>query len=362
MLDFKKTYILPFKYEIPQYIVGFLKRRTLFKRWIKYFKRYLFIILNGQKKLELFSILPKHQDILWINISAPSFGDSLMDLSSRILLEGRNIDLFISKNISDIYSTDTIFNNVYSNEESVSGNNYNLVILDSYSTRSIKVKCRVAPKANFIGMFGYFNGPEVNRVLFSFHQMNNLLGYQKSEKEINSSARASICISKVDQNLINEIKVPSKYIAIVLGGEWGYRTYRKWDKVIEHIVKKNYHINIALLGSDNAKVIANKLSAQFSSNNVFNYVSSYTFNQTAQIIRQADIVLCCDGGLMHAANASNKTIVPLFARLSSKMQLTDCINSFPLFDKYDVNNISVEAIVKQYYNAISFADNHLQDE
>lgn len=362
MLDFKKIYTLPFKYEIPHYIEEFLNQSFFLKRWIKYFKRYLFITLNGQKKLELFSILPEHQDILWINISASSFGDSLMDLSSRSLLEGRNIDLFSSKNISDLYSTDMIFNNVYSDEEIISRNNYNLVILDSFSTRSIKVKCRIAPKANFIGMFGYFNGPEVNRVLFSFHQMNNLLGYKKSEKEINSFARTSIYISKVDQNLINEMKLPDKYIAIVLGGEWKYRTYNKWDEVIEYIIKKNHHINIVLLGSDNANVIANKLSKQFSSNNVFNYVSKHTFNQTAQIIKQADILICCDGGLMHAANASNKTIVPLLARLSSKMQLTDCINSFPLFDKDDVNNISVEAVIEKYCDAINSDDSHLQGE
>jgi len=362
MLNFKKTYTLPFKYEIPHYIEDFLKQKALFNRWIKYFKRYLFIILNGQRKLELFSILPKHKDILWINISAPSFGDSLMDLSSRVLLEGRNIDLFTIKNVDDIYSTDKSFNNVYSNEEIASKNKYDLVILDSFSSRSIKVKCRVAPRANFIGMFGYFNGPEVNRALFSFHQMNNLLDYKMSEKEINSITRTSISISKVDKDLINKINLPDKYIAIVLGGEWEYRTYNKWDEVIEYIIKNHHHISIALIGSGNANVIANKLIKQFPSNNLLNYVSKFTFNQTAQIIKQADILICCDGGLMHAANASNKTIVPLFARLSSKMQLTDCINAFSLFDKEDVNNISVEEVVKKYNEAISFVDNHLQGE
>jgi len=362
MLDFKKTYSLPFKYEIPHYIEHFLKQKTLFSRWMKYFKRYLFMALNGQTKLELFSILPKHKDILWINISAPSFGDSLMDLSSRVLLEGRNIDLFTIKNVADIYLTDKRFNNVYFNEKIASKNKYDLVIVDSFSSRSIRVKCKIAPRTNFIGMFGYFNGPEVNRALFSFHQMNNLLDYQESEEEINSIARASISISKVDQDLINKINLPDKYIAIVLGGEWDYRTYNKWDEVIEYIIKKNHQISIALLGSDNANVIANKLSKQFPSNYVFNYVSKYTFNQTAHIIKQADILICCDGGLMHAANASNKTIVPLFARLSSKMQLTDCINAFPLFDKEDVNNISVEEVVEKYNEAISFVDNHLQGE
>ena len=362
MLDFKKTYNLPFKYEIPHYIEGFLKQSILFSRWTKYFKRYLFIVLNRQKNLELFSILPKHKAILWINISAPSFGDSLMDLSSRVLLEGRNIDLFTTKNIADIYSTDKKFNNVYSNEEIVPRNKYDLVIVDSYSSRSIKVKCKIAPLASFVGMYGYFNGPEVNRVLFSFHQMNNLLHYYKSEKEINFLARTSISIGRDDQDIINQINLPVNYIAIVLGGEWEYRTYNNWDKVIKNILEKNKHLNIVLLGSENANLIAKKLFVQFSSANIFNYVAKYSFNQTVQIISLADALLCCDGGLMHAANSLNKVVIPLFARLTPEMQLTDCINAFPLFDDLDVNNITTEDVIEKYYEATNFFDNHLQGE
>ena len=93
MLNFKKTHTLPFKYEIPNFIEVFLMKRSIFKQRIKYLKRHFLIIFKSQKKLELFSILPVHQDILWINISAPSLGDSLMDLSSRVMLSDKNIDL-----------------------------------------------------------------------------------------------------------------------------------------------------------------------------------------------------------------------------------------------------------------------------
>jgi hypothetical protein len=362
MLNFKKTYKLPFKYEIPHYIEEFLKQRVFFSLWVKYFKRYLFIILKKQSKLEVKSILPIHRDILWINISAPSLGDSLMDLSSRVMIEGRNIDLFTTYNVADLFLNDNIFNNVYSSINMAAINNYNLIIVDSFSSRSIGVKCKIAPKANFVGMYGYFNGPEVNRVLFSFHQMNSLLDYQKSEKDINFSSKTSISISKTDQDIINQINLPDNYIAIVLGGEWGYRTYNNWSKVIENILKKNKQLNIVLLGSENANVIAKKIFTQFSNNNIFNYVAKYSFNQTTQIISLSDVLLCCDGGLMHAANSFNKIIIPLFARLTPEMQLTDCINAFPLFDDLDVNNITTEDVVEKYYEATNFVDNHLQGE
>jgi len=362
MLDYRKTYTLPFQFEIPNYTKEYLNNKSIIKSWIKFFKRYLFIVVKGQRKLEVFSILPKHQNILWINISAPSLGDSLMDLSSRVLLKNKKVDLFIDKKNVHLYINDNIFNNVYSSFDSIEENKYNLVIIDSYSSRSIDIKSKIVPKTSFIGMFGLYNGPEVNRVLFSFHQMNHLLGYIKSEDEINISAKASMSISKVDQELVNSIGLPSNYIAIVLGGEWDYRTYNKWDEVIKKIFDNNSQVNIVFIGSDNAELIAKKLSAQFSMNNIFNCVAKYSFNQTAMIVKQGDIVLCCDGGLMHAANAMGTIIVPLFARLSPKMQLTDSINAFPLFDEENVNNILVENIFEEYYKASSFVDNHPQGE
>ena len=98
MLGFKKTYILPFKFDIPNYAKEFLEKKSFIKLWIKFIKRYLYIHLKGQNSLEIYNILPEHKDILWINISAPSLGDSLTDLSSRIMLNGR-VYVFSKPNI-----------------------------------------------------------------------------------------------------------------------------------------------------------------------------------------------------------------------------------------------------------------------
>ena len=169
-------------------------------------------------------------------------------------------------------------------------------------------------------------------------------------------------ISKEDQEVVNSINLPIDYIAIVLGGEWDYRTYNKWSQVIEKIIVKDKQTNIVFIGSGNAKGTVKDLLSQFSKNNVFDCVAKYSFNQTAQIIKQAQILLCCDGGLMHASNAVNTPVIPLFARLTPQMQLTDATCAFPLFDKSDVNNISVEAVLEKYNEAVSFVDSHLQGE
>ena len=96
--------------------------------------------------------------------------------------------------------------------------------------------------------------------------------------------------------------------------------------------------------------------------NLFNCVDKFTFKQTAQIIKESQILLCCDGGLMHAANAVNTPIVSLFARLTPTMQLTENIVSFPLFNATDVNNISVKSILEEYSKFINYVGSHLQVE
>ena len=93
MSRFNETYTLPFKFDIPNYTKEYIEKKSLLGRWLKFIKRYLYINLKRQKSLEIENILPEHKDILWINISAPSLGDSLMDLSSRTMLIGRKCRL-----------------------------------------------------------------------------------------------------------------------------------------------------------------------------------------------------------------------------------------------------------------------------
>ena len=101
---------------------------------------------------------------------------------------------------------------------------------------------------------------------------------------------------------------------------------------------------------------------QFSHDNVLDCVAKFTFNQTSQIIKQAQILFCCDGGLMHSANAVKTPVIVLFARLTNQMQLTESICAFSLYDKNNVNNISVQQILQKYNEAANFVCSHPQVE
>lgn len=354
--EFKRTYNLPFKHLIPNYTAAFLKQKHLIFRWFKFAKRYFYIILKKQKSLEIYEILNNHKNILWINLSAISFGDSLMDLSGRVLLSNKNIDLYTHSKNAPLYRSDHIFNNIFINIDELVNVNYDLVIIDSYSTRSMKIKAKVVPDVSFVGVYGFFNGPEVNRVLFSFHQINNLLGYLKSADEINKLAISSISISNNDKFSILDLKLPKNYIAIAIGGEWLNRTYNRWIEVIQGLLEYDPSLNIVILGSSNGKEVAKKIIKMFPSEIVFDCVNKFSFCQTTEIIKRSSILICCDGGLMHAANASKKTMIVLLARLTSEMQLTPLSKYFALYDKDNVNNISASRVINKYKEVINLSE------
>ena len=351
--SFKRTYTFPFRYDIPSYTTEFIKNTSIVKRYIKFVKRYLYLLLKGQNNLEVDQIYQRHHRILWINKSAPSLGDSLMDLSSRAMLSDKKVVLFTDIKNAHIYQQDHIFSKVVTNINQLKDHQYDLVIIDSYGTKSMKIKSEVQPKTPFVGMYGYYNGPEVNRALFSFHRMNQLLGYSESETEINSTARATMNFSK-DAVATPVFQSLNKYIAIALGGEWDYRTYDKWSDVIDGLFARSSALNIALVGSSNAMEIANELISAHGKKNIVNMVNQLTFVQTASVIKDSQVLLCCDGGLMHAANAVGTPIIPLFARLTPEMQLTHSVVAFSNFDELDVKKISVESILTQYDNAYKF--------
>ena len=154
-LGFEKTYTLPFSFQIPNSTNKILKNNSSPSSRIKYIKRNIYLKLKRQNLLESNKILDEHHNILWINISAPSIGDSLMDLSSRVMLSDRNIDLFTDKKNADIYLNDDFYDSIFTKLNEIGQKKYDLVILDSYSTRTISIKAKISPLTPFVAMFGY---------------------------------------------------------------------------------------------------------------------------------------------------------------------------------------------------------------
>jgi len=136
MFNYRETFELPFKYKIPNKTKQFLRERKLIKNYFKFLKRKFFICITGQRGLKVDCIDSKAKKILWINMTAPSLGDTLMDLSGRSIINNKFIDLFTDHSNAFLFKNDKFFKNVYSQVADVKSE-YDLVIIDSFSPRSL---------------------------------------------------------------------------------------------------------------------------------------------------------------------------------------------------------------------------------
>ena len=188
--------------------------------------------------------------------------------------------------------------------------------------------------------------------------MHMSLDYPMTEEEIIDNTQNSLSISRKDQEIVKNI-IPQNYITISLGGEWKYKTYQKWSEVINQLLLDNKNIKIIFVGSKNALRTSKQLLNIFPKDQLLDFTSILSFNQTAEVVRKSEVFLCCDGGLMHAATALNAKIVSLFARLTPEMLLPKNTNLYSLYDQENVNNIRPSKVISKYYEAINSADNHL---
>jgi hypothetical protein len=268
------------------------------KRWFKFWRRWSFMLFYGQHKFEKRMITADAKKILWINLSAQSLGDSLMDLSGRVLLAGRTVHLLTSDKNARLYINDHIFSKVADDVMDLDPV-YDLIIMDAFGHRSFSEKIKRYKNVPYVGMYGFVNGFEVHRTLFCFYRMAELIGVDFNELKPDLSMRLDpYCHVPV---------VERPYVTIVVGAEWGFRNYDGWDAVISALVRT---YRIVLIGSSNGIPYVQSLDERFP---VVNYVGKLSLQQTCHVISMASYQICADGGLWHVACALGVPSVCLFA-------------------------------------------------
>lgn len=274
---------------------------------LKLLKRKCFFLVSMQHFLHCDSVAHRDARILWVNLSAPSIGDSLMDLSGRVLLSGLNVDLLTSRRNVELYKTDPYFEKVFSSVFSVIlssfSRRYEFVILDSFSPKLVTLKMIVAPLARFTGFYGYLNGFEVHRTHFSFFRVSEIFSLSVPSLAI---VRPHLFLPASRRSLG---RCP-RTVAVALGGEWGFRNYQHWVDVIEKILDHGYHVS--LVGSSNGLAEASKVTSRFG-NRVSDKVSKCSLLETAQCIDSCSAFIGADGGLWHIACGLGIPNVVLFA-------------------------------------------------
>lgn len=310
----KRTWALETSDFVPSDQTRFLEEDAWKFRWVfKYLRRRFYMSWLGQSKRLVSTISPGVKRILWVNLSAPSLGDSLMDLAGRVLLKDYEVDLLTDKKNAPLYEGDTYFDHVFCDIEEAEAihslHPYDLVILDAFNPRILRVKSKYFCEVPFVGIWGFINGFEVHRTLYSFYRIAALLrkGHVKHEKLVPTLSRPKF----FNAGLSNR----KQKIAIVVGAEWAYRRYLYWPDVI-WLIKQKYQdaFQFVLVGSSNGTDDANSIIAKFP--DCKNFVGKCSLSQTTSIIDQSDFVLAADGGLWHIASSLDKPSVVLFANTS----------------------------------------------
>ena len=293
--------------------VNFIRTESFRIRWlVKLFKRKLFLRLLGQQRRILHQIPSRSARVLWINLSATSIGDTLMDLSGRRLLEGMDIDLLTAPSCSQLFLNDDVFRVVHTDrrqaKQSHKRHPYDLFIVDSFSTRSVGCKAVIDRQAPMISIYGFINGFEIHRTEFSFARVSQIAP---------TSVTATECVPRLPMlgGKFRSVCPPSRpelgHVGIVVGGSWSHRRYSHWVDVIDALGAPE---GVVLLGSGNGVEDARRIKAVFPVCN--DYVGKCSLLETVNLIQDCNVILAADGGLWHVATALEKPTVLLFSALS----------------------------------------------
>jgi hypothetical protein len=314
---------------------------------LKLIRRKVFVwIFSRRLGARLEHIEKSHETILWISLCAPSLGDVLMDVSARNLLHGRTVDLLTSPLASELLSDDSFFDRVTSSISEVmcwnQDKKYDLVILDSFSSRSIKAKCAVCPGVPVVSLFEYVNGFEVHRIKYSFARMRYLLKLEAGEIHLPE------LVCKND-DAVADAGAPD--IAIAVGGNWAFRDYGSWFEVVEAILQKFSGMRIELVGSENGEETAEKIVSSFPM--VRSGVGQLSIVETAALIEKAKVFVGADGGLWHVSWSVGVSSVCLFSKCdlfdrngNRVTRDVDEMRCVALYGEETVDDIPVETVVE----------------
>lgn len=346
---FSRRYTPEFKTQIPHKAQFQLTNERLGHKLNEYwrlFRRELYLLLRGQKALERKFISQSSEKILWLAPSIRNIGDAIMILSGRKLLVNQfELDVLVDNKVAPLFSHDECFNQVYTDVRQIT-TQYDLIILDSVKSISLKNKLRYFPRTPFCHFRGHFDGVEFNWTLFSFHRMNALLHYPYNQCEIDQLARPFLNLSTVEE-------YPEYDLILAVGGEdLVRRTYTDWLSVIQMIVTYQPQIKIGLLGNENGLASAKSLVTYFPLNCV-SFVGKTSLIDVMGIIKQAKSFLGCDGGLMHIATAFEKSGVALFGMFEPEYRLPYNSKINPLYDAISVNNITPKQVAESYIAVVS---------
>lgn len=276
------------------------------------FRRQLAVALTGQNSHCHDAASLTWKKGLWVYEGIPQIGDALMDLAPRSLfaLCDVAVDLAAPHHIANIFQNDPWFDHTYPLTQTLNFENYDFVIVMSRKYRSLKYKKKLCPTLPWLSIHEHFTGPEFQRAEFATQRIVDLFKIGISNQDFNYHAQQKL--RSFSANVDTPPNTPLT-IGLTVGGVDSKRIYQHWVSVIQKLEK--YPLSFVLLGSENGTSSAQIIEALCSSVKIDNQVNRRTLADCRNIMAQLDLVLCCDGGLMHLALTTTTPTVCLFNSL-----------------------------------------------
>ena len=341
------TWQPPFDWPLPSSAAQYAASHSPWQAARRRAVRALNLALHGQSGLERERIDPAvHRRILWIHQGTPQVGDSLMDLAARVLLHrrGARLDLLTEAHLLPLYRSDAVFANVASSARELPAGGYDLVMLHSMSSRSVRDKLRHFRRVPFVHVQGCYTGPEFNRTLFGFYQLAQLMGLPGAALE--TMARPTMQPSHAEHAAIAALAIPPGAIAVALGGVRDWRTYTRWTDVLRGLAATGRVPHVVLVGADNGLAMRDAIVAAEIGLPLIDRVGRHSLGEVQELIGRCALALCADGGLLHVAHTTDTPVVALFAgEILPALRVTSANRTTCLHGPVKVDDIDPDAVL-----------------
>jgi heptosyltransferase-2 len=300
-------------------------------------------MLTGQLFL-VRRLIPQHaKRVLYIYLGTPNLGDSVMDLSPRVLWAGRglSVEMYTSLEISSFYRNDPIFSKIITDPAELR-DDYDFIVLQSYSWKCLKIKWSRFIGRSFVTLHGHYYGCEFDRLSFSCGAWARVL--ELPADRVLEKCKPIFNL-KLDHGRKN-VFAPPVTIGVALGGIVDWRIYDHWIEVIAGVSELRPGVRWVLLGSRNAREQADDVVRHFNSKNISDFVGKVSLDETFIQLSRAQLLIAADGGLLNLGRTVQIPMVGLFAReIHPKMRLAHSDSVVALHAPKRVSDISPRSVV-----------------
>lgn len=345
--------------EIPSNWRLLWEEKGLWKSLWRLIKRHLILILTGQRLLMRAQIPKDAKRILLIYKGRPQLGDSIQELSGRILLQGSGytMDLLTEEFIASLYAGDPLLRNIYTASEKPA-DDYDFVILMTMSWKNLRYKLAHQPCTRFSVVYGNSHGVEVDQLGLSYAAFSAMTGVERPV-----TCQAYFNLKYAHKTVAREPRT----LAIAVGGVESDRTYQHWPAVVGQLLQtQSAHpdFKILLLGSGNGSRTAQDISRYSGQDaRVQDLVGKTTLEETFWHLQRASLLLCADGGLMHLAVCARTPVIALFTSFIHPLfRLKRDAQAITIHAPHEVSDIPAEHVVARVASALEQAPSVLQME